>query len=105
MADLPRPKYHDYQPPKLYQAGCTLRRSYLTGKADSVEEGMMLRLLERFDQGTLRPKGDAGAKATTRALDPDEEASLLRPRAGGDKEATKLQPAPVAEVTQLQPPK
>lgn len=57
MSDQPpRPKYHDYQPPRLYQAGCTLRRSYLTGRADSVEEGMMQSLLRRFDEkaGTAR---------------------------------------------------
>ena len=52
---LRRPAYHDYQPPKLYQAGVTLRRTYLTGAADSVEERMMQRLLKRFDEGSLRP--------------------------------------------------
>lgn len=58
MSDpIPRPRYHDYQPPSLYRAGCTLRRSYLTGKADTVEEGMMKRLLERFDEGTLPRTG------------------------------------------------
>ena len=51
MTDHPqRPNYHDYQPPRVYRAGVSLRRSYLTGAADSVEEGMMKALLDRFDE-------------------------------------------------------
>ena len=42
--------YHDYQPPRLYRTGVSLRRSYLTGAADTQEESMMKRLLERFDE-------------------------------------------------------
>lgn len=51
MTDYPRrPHYHDYQHPRLYRAGVTLRRSYLTGAADSTEEGMMKALLKRVDE-------------------------------------------------------
>ncbi len=53
MTDQPRrPQYHDYQPPRVYRAGVTLRRSYLTGAAGSVEEAMMKALLDRFDERT-----------------------------------------------------
>ena len=52
-----RPHYHDYQPPRLYRAGVSLRRSYLTGAADSTEEGMMRRLLERFDEDAAPRQG------------------------------------------------
>ena len=53
MPDQPRrPSYQDYQSPSLYRAGVSLRRSYLTGAADSVEEGMMKALLARFDERT-----------------------------------------------------
>lgn len=47
-----RPSYQDYQAPSLYRTGLSLRRSYLTGAADSVEEGMMKALLKRFDERT-----------------------------------------------------
>ena len=55
MSDYPRrPHYHDYQPPRLYRTGVSLRRSYLTGASDSVEEGMMKALLRRVDEPSTR---------------------------------------------------
>lgn len=53
MSDpMPRPHYHDYQPPRLYRTGLSLRRSYLAGDGNSIEEGMMKALLQRFDERT-----------------------------------------------------
>ena len=58
MSDqLRRPRYHDYQPPNLYRAGCTLRRSYLTGRADSEEEERMRSLLTQFDERSEQAQG------------------------------------------------
>ena len=47
-----RPLYCDYQPPNLYRVGCTLRRSYLTGPAGTIDELDMTRLLEQVDRPT-----------------------------------------------------
>ena len=43
---LRRLLYHDYQPPKLYQAGVTLRRSFLTGPAATPEEESLKAILD-----------------------------------------------------------
>lgn len=50
-----RPRYSDIQPPRLYRVGCSLRRGFLTGPSDPIEERMMRRLLERWDEGTAGP--------------------------------------------------
>lgn len=61
-----RPSYQDYQHPSLYRTGLSLRRSYLTGEADSVEEGMMLALLKRFDERHSAPTTFAPGKLSDR---------------------------------------
>ena len=45
-----RPIYHDIQPPELFRAGIALRRSYLTGPADTPEEAAMKSLIEDVEQ-------------------------------------------------------
>ncbi|WP_299648284.1 hypothetical protein [Sphingomonas bacterium] len=45
-----RPLYQDIQPPELFRAGVALRRSYLTGPADTPEETELARLIEDVEQ-------------------------------------------------------
>lgn len=45
-----RPHYHDTQPPALFRAGIALRRSFLTGPANTVEEAEMASLIEDVEQ-------------------------------------------------------
>lgn len=50
MADGPRrPRYQDYQPPALFQAGCSLRRGYGLGPTDTPEEAHWKALLARAE--------------------------------------------------------
>ena len=49
MAKSRRPLYHDYQPPRLYRAGVTLRRGFLTGPAATPEEEAMKELIARAE--------------------------------------------------------
>ena len=51
MAKGPRrPSYHDIQAPELFRAGIALRRSYLTGPANTPEEAAMASLIEGVEQ-------------------------------------------------------
>lgn len=51
-----RPALHDYQPPRLYRAGITLRRTFLTGPAATPEEEEMKALLQRADAPPVAPE-------------------------------------------------
>ena len=46
-----RPAMHDVQPPPVYRAGITLRRSFLVGPADTAEEQRLKALLSEADKG------------------------------------------------------
>jgi hypothetical protein len=61
-----RPQYHDIQPPELFRTGVALRRSYLTGPADTPEEAVMKAMIEGVEQ-------------------PEKTQLLLRPRPSGDE--------------------
>ena len=51
MASPPRrPLYHDYQPPRLFRAGVTLRRSFLTGPSETPEELELREVLKKADE-------------------------------------------------------
>lgn len=53
MAQPPRrPLYHDYQAPRLFRAGVTLRRSFATGPAETPEEQALHDVLKRVDEPT-----------------------------------------------------
>ena len=49
MTQIRRPALHDTQPPPLYRTGLTLRRTFLTGPAQTPEEEAMKALLNRAD--------------------------------------------------------
>ncbi|WP_174292168.1 hypothetical protein [Sphingomonas bacterium] len=44
-----RPLFQDYQQPRLFRAGMTLRRSFLTGPAATPEEEEMKALIDKAD--------------------------------------------------------
>ena len=53
---LRRLLYHDYQPPRVYRAGVTLRRTFLTGPAATPEEEALKAIRAKADDVPVTQK-------------------------------------------------